>query len=227
MARIIYSALVESIHGSIAGTTFQRNAYGHTVKKKPNIVNPNRTNQLRSKLLLTRTIRAWTKLTDANRTTWNTYASNFPRQAKNNPSAFLSGFNYFSQVNNYRLLAGLSILPSPDFTQYEDGHTISELIVSGGDLFVGLRSSGITGTWKALIFLSRPLSGAVNYNVGKPRFIEAVDYAIDDFNVNIAYVNLYHIQPIVSDRISVRIVLVCTTNGQVANYNDGIITCTV
>ena len=97
MARIIYSGLIESIRGSIAGTTFQANAYGYTIKKKPNIINPNTASQNLRKSYLAKAVRQWRSFIQATRDSWDTFASTYPQYSQHNPSAQLSGYAVFTK----------------------------------------------------------------------------------------------------------------------------------
>lgn len=110
MARILYSALVTSINGSIAGTTFQRNAYGHTVKKKPNIVNPNTLRQSPARANLQYLSQVWQSLTTVQRNAWDAYATANPVASRLNPNAYLSGHAQWLRVNLLRLQTNLGLL---------------------------------------------------------------------------------------------------------------------
>lgn len=104
MARIIYGSIVTNIRGSVGGTTFQKNAYGFTVKNKPNIIKPNTFDQQTSKSIIAFLTTQWTLSSDSFRTQWNTYAAMFPQFSKHNPSAVLSGFAVYLKRNYYALL---------------------------------------------------------------------------------------------------------------------------
>src|SRR5690606_31037464 len=104
MARIKYTALVESIRGSIQGTTFQRNAYGYTVKGKPNMVNPNTNLQSASKRNMSGIAQAWSSLSDSDRNAWDTWAATNPVPSRLNPDANLTGFAQFTRWHNIRWL---------------------------------------------------------------------------------------------------------------------------
>ena len=75
MARIIYSALVTQIKGSVGGTTFQSNAYGFTIKNKASVVKPRTMLQERSKKFFASATGAWRKLSQTNRDTWVSWAA--------------------------------------------------------------------------------------------------------------------------------------------------------
>ena len=74
MARIIYSALVTAIRGSVGGTTFQQNQYGSTIKNKPKMIRPRSNQQEKRKIYMTAATQAWGNLTVNRRNAYNTYA---------------------------------------------------------------------------------------------------------------------------------------------------------
>lgn len=101
MARIKYSALVTEIAGSMGGTTFQRNAYGFTIKNKPNMVKPNRARQIVRKVDFQANVKRWRELTQSNRDAWIAYATTYPVPSRLNPDSYLNGFNAFVRYHNY------------------------------------------------------------------------------------------------------------------------------
>jgi hypothetical protein len=109
MARIIYGAIGTEIRGSIGGTTFQKNAYGFTIKNKPNMVKPNTMQQNSMKKYMGMITSAWANLATNNKDQFNSYASSFPQYAKHNSAAQLSGFAVFTRWNVQRLISGQEI----------------------------------------------------------------------------------------------------------------------
>lgn len=99
MARIQYTALVNRIAGSIAGTTFQRNAYGHTIKTKPNTVNKNTQAQAEKKALILSISKNWATLSNNDRRSWAKQAESFPIKSRLNPDSTLNGYNYYMKYN--------------------------------------------------------------------------------------------------------------------------------
>jgi hypothetical protein len=221
MARVIYSALIEKIQGSIGGTTFQQNAYGFTIKKKPNVVNKRRADQYTTRTLVARVSRAWQNLTDANRTAWDSYAAAFPRQSKNNPASVLSGFNYFQAVTNYRFAAGLAVLASPSLTQFDDDIDQFEVILSGGVLYISMPAGAQTGAWYGLIYLSQEVPVTVNFVKPRHRFIIASNDFASDVSVSTPYLAKFGALPSLGNFVAAKLVTICTTNGQINTYEFG------
>lgn len=120
MARVIYGAIVTSIHGKVGGTVFQKNAYGHTVKNTPTMVRPNTALQQVSKGNIAVVSQIWRSLSSADKQTWISFAALFPQYSRHNPSSALSGYAVFMMRNlvaqldsTYRInTTAQSILPS-------------------------------------------------------------------------------------------------------------------
>ena len=216
MARIKYSALVDNIRGSIAGTTFQNNRYGYTVKTKPQLVNRNTSSQVIQKRELSVIARAWRNLTEGNRTNWDVYAETNPRPTKLNPDAYLSGYNYFLLVNRYRTLMNEAILTEPSFTLQESGPIDYILYNDAGVLSWETNPTDMTGTWRAILFLTNVIPFGREYVNATPRYIDAVLYTSGALtNITALYTSKLGTVPPVGQFVGMRIVLVCMTTGQV------------
>ena len=114
MARIIYNAVVSSINGSVSGTTFQKNAYGFTMRKKPQPVNPKSVLQSNRRTVFADITKTWNLLTDAQRANWNAVLTNYPTYARYAPSVIINGRMLFIKYNAIRMSAGYDMLI--DFT---------------------------------------------------------------------------------------------------------------
>lgn len=216
MARIKYTGLVSSINGTIAGTTFQRNAYGFTVKGKPNMVKPWTDFQQQQKNLMSAVTKAWRNLTDAQRLDWQTFAEANPRQTRLNPDAFLSGYNLFLMYHRYRTLTNLGFLTSPSLVL--GACDPPEYIVNyqAGVLTWETNPSGIVGTWTALLFLTNVIPLGREFVNVTPRFMDFNDYDIGRTK-NIA--NQFQLKlgqlPPVNEFVGIRMVVFNQANAQV------------
>lgn len=216
MARIIYSALVDSIRGSINGTTFQRNAYGYSVKAKPNMVNPNTIRQNLRKRTFSNAVQEWRKLSQANRDAWDAYANAFPIPARKNPNAFLNGLNAFQRWHGVQYQSNSTVLANPSGAQGTAVINQIDLIISGGNLFVELDITTTNGPWSAFLYLSRPLSSTQAFVKSWTRYIVAMTPAQwISLNINAAYVAVFGAAPVLGQLIGVQVVMLNTTNGQI------------
>lgn len=216
MARIIYSALVESIQGSIKGTTFQRNAYGYTVKGKPNMVNPNTPRQNARKQTFSSASQAWRSLTSGERAEWDAYANAFPIPSKKNPSAYLSGLAAFTRWHGVDFQLTDTVLGSPSGAQGTAFVDQYDIIRSGANLFASIPTVTTEGPWNMFLYMTRPLSPSQSFLKSWARFIYAEPKPTwDDPNVASRYISVFGALPAVGALVGVQMVFVNSTNGQV------------
>lgn len=221
MARIIYSALVDRIDGSIKGTTFQRNAYGFTIKGKPNMVNPNTISQGRRKIALTDMVNAWKTLTDPQRAAWDSYAGTYPVATRLNPNAYLGGYNYFLRWHGVRRqYDSVTILTNPSGPQgaITDQIPFVERI---GAIFRFNTDIVFTSTnWRVIFYASGPVTPTQVFSKSILRFLGDQTAVSPTTSRDFAtiYTNLFGRLLNVGELLFVRIVLQKSDNGQVIFY---------
>jgi len=216
MARIIYGALVTSIRGSIQGTTFQRNAYGYTVKGKPNMVRPNSFDQNDAKARFSASNQAWRTLTDTDRSAWNTYANTYPIPSRLNPDAYLSGLAAFVRYHGVKSQYDPTILADPAGAQGVAVINSLDLYISMGGLFIDVDATLTEGPWVALVYISRPLKPTQSFRRSVIRFLTAAAGAIlPTIPLTIQYNAKFGSLPATGDYVGVQVVLINDSNGQV------------
>lgn len=194
MARIIYSALVTSINGSIGGTTFQRNAYGHTVKKKPNIVNPNTIRQAPPRRALQTLAGIWATMTIAQRNAWDAYATANPVPSRLNPASNLTGHAQWIRINLLRLQAGFSVLITiVSSAQSVLDFTGPVLTNTAGVLTYGDDATDTLDVMQVNAYASAPVKSSIRYDKSRTRFMGTFDLTGAGIFANItnAYVNTF------------------------------------
>lgn len=223
MARIVFSGLVTSIRGSVGGTTFQRNAYGYTVKNKANMVLPNSTEQNLRKLIFSRAVKAWGQLTVSNRNDWNTWAAANPQYAHNNPSSVLSGYAVFvKQYINLIIYSGLNTAPvaSPFLFISELDIVSIQLQNTGTQLLFNTTWFINDESWWVNVYLTRPFKASQNFVGTAPKFITTTISLNDSIDITTAYINVFGSIPAVGDIIQARYQLFVGNNGQVPAAAD-------
>ncbi len=208
MARIIYSAIVENIRGSIAGTTFQGNKHGYTVKKKPNIVNPRTNSQALRKAGLSAATRAWRDLSTADRNSYNSYASTYPQYAKHNPSSQLSGYEVFVKWQALRFVLSGNIADTPSFTQPAADSITYALKRDGAAFEITVSGSDGSGDWILAFFMSRPFTVSQNFIGSRTRYISNEDNTNGDKTVTSQYTSVFGSVPSVGDRVALDVTLI-------------------
>jgi hypothetical protein len=214
MARIKYSGLVDNIRGSIGGTTFQANAYGYTVKRKPNMIKPNSPDQNRSKVLFAKAVKAWKDLTSTNRSNWETYASTYPQYAKYNPDSELSGFAVFTKQHVFKFLCGQIVKSDPVMSQIEsDTITVTMTLIAGVLRYI-IASLNDSEEWTVIIFISHPLGAAQNFVGSRTRYIANCDNVDGSHVITSQYIALYGSLPAVGNRVAIDLLAFNGQNGQ-------------
>lgn len=224
MARIIYTALVESIRGSIAGTTFQRNAYGYTIKAKPNMVRPNRQSQQQAKISVLTVSTYWRSMSSTDRAAWATWAELFPLPSRLNPSSNLSGFDYFLKYHLLRRQTGnIEFVEDPGVTAYTF-ELDNDVIESNGSTILNylLEFESDSDDWALVLQLTPTIPPSRNVARFTPRFIQGsfVDPGTPpalafDIDITTNYLALYPTLLQAGDQVGVRIILLGKTNGQI------------
>lgn len=201
MARVTYGALVTQLRGSIGGTVFQGNAYGHTAKNTPNMTKPNTSAQNVIKRAVVRCTQRWASLSAAFRSNWVAYAAAYPQYAKFNPISQLSGYAVFVKRNMIAEITGVLSLDNPSLIATVNSTMAPTLVLVGGDLVLSFNAvptpSGISG----FIFASPPTPSNKPIRNNQLRFLLAVTYATADISLLASYVNLYGRLPIAGEKV--------------------------
>lgn len=198
MARVIYSALVTEIKGSVGGTTFQRNAYGFTIKNKPAMINPKSDRQNRSKKYLSITTQYWRQLTDSSRASWAAFANTYPQYSKHNSNSQLSGFAVFVKWHTAKFLsvdAVNALIEFPSFVVPASASATFTLRSNAERLFADFEIATGGNTWSHLISISRPVDASQRFVGSSLRYLYTVLYMSDNVDITNLYVAMYGLVP--------------------------------
>jgi hypothetical protein len=226
MARIIYSALIDSIRGSIGGTTFQKNKYGYTVKHKPNMTKPWTADQLIMQQYFRRAVTSWREMTDAQRQNWVTWASTNPQYAKHNASATLSGFACFVKFHAYQFLTEQAQVADPLITIPAIDYATFKIILAGGALTLDADWDTGAEAWNVAYFMSRPFGPAQNFIGTRTRYVGYGTSADQTLVLTSVYPAKYGSLPVLGDRIAMDYVMFMEAGGAVLGRSQAIITVT-
>lgn len=113
MAKVQYAAPFTGITGSIGGWTFQLNKSGPIARLRSGTLKNSTTKQTAAHQDLINKLQRWQGLSQANKNLWNTFADTYTRTDRYGTVTTLTGLNWFTSINYYRLLLGLSVLNSP------------------------------------------------------------------------------------------------------------------
>jgi len=216
MARIKYSALVTEIAGSIGGTTFQRNAYGFTVKNKPNMINPGRSAQKFRQNLFNNNIQKWKSLSQLNRDRWIAYAGTYPVASKKNPDSNLNGYNYFEKYHNFLTLASNNgLLENPNGMRGDV--TSADIIINrdGATLFANVSDTVTSVNWWVIVEITNVVPASQIYVQQTPFYVGRYNRNIDtDIDITTPYFNKFGRLPETGDRVGVKIIYLNRSAGQ-------------
>jgi hypothetical protein len=226
MARIVYSALIDNIRGSIGGTTFQRNAYGYTVKHKPNMVKPWTADQKFMQICFTRAVKAWKEAADATRANWETWATTNPQYAKHNPSSVLSGFACFTKWHMFEFMGNGSVDTAPQLTIPAAPPITIKIILAAGVLTLDITVTGGQEDWDIYFFLSQPFGTAQNFIGTKTRYIAKLTDLTGATVITASYPTKWGSLPVLGDRIAVDYVRSMESGGEVRSRIQEIVTVT-
>lgn len=118
MARILYTGSVAELRGSIAGSTYQRNASGTIAKSKNNQRFSSSVDQSLAQQRFAQIATLWNGISGAFKAEWQSNASVFDRTDFYGRVKKLNGFQWFQLVNNNLLQVGASTQDEP-YTDFD------------------------------------------------------------------------------------------------------------
>jgi hypothetical protein len=218
MATVKYGALVTEIRGSIGGTTFQKNAYGQTIKNKAILVRPNSERQENVKNIFSAAVKAWRAFSDAARGNWNTFATNFPQFTKKDDTVTLTGFNAFVKWQSALYLgAGFGSLPQgtpvTSLPALDTANPTLEYVGASLELIQNFVTAD--GTWLVNWFISSPRLDSQLFFGSQRRFIVSGLTSIVAFDITNTYFEIFGVLPQVGEPVNVSMVLYTLGGGVV------------
>ncbi len=104
MARVQFSPLITSISGTVNNSTFQRNAFGNTLRGKPLPISKYSPARQRIKSAISYLTKHWVSMPQYKRDLFNSFTKTYNIKTRRNKNFTMSGFNYFIQSNLPRYL---------------------------------------------------------------------------------------------------------------------------
>jgi hypothetical protein len=191
MARVQFSAALNSIRGSVGGSTFQKNKAGYTFKNKQTSLRSASVSQYTARNFVAELLYLWQSLTDVQRNAWSIYVNYFPTYCKNSKNVLLTGYQLFIKYNLIRLHAGFNPLIN---ISYETPYNYTPFVGFSADvdsLFIEFNDDVEPDFWSALVKLSPPKrpNSPVNSKIYKVVKLSGLSGAIQDITAN--YVNVF------------------------------------
>jgi hypothetical protein len=189
MARIKYGSLVTDIAGSIGGSTFQRSAYGNTLRSKPNPIRSVSSAQLNIRAFMKQAHQAWAAMSSNERQQWHQFTMFSNPSIKHDRNVHMSGHNLYIKYQVSRLTAGLAIQNTLQYIsipgwKYPDGFGI----VAADALVIAVYGPAMSfNDVFAILKVSSPRPGSQSYN---PHGLRYLSYVIEA-SINLTIYNSY------------------------------------
>lgn len=188
MARIKYGSIATEIRGSIGGQTFQGNAYGFTIKNKPNMARLQSQSQNEVHRMVTFITQYWEQITQAQRDAWNAWAISHPVTSKHNPLANLSGYAYFLKYNMIRCQDTVSPLDEPTAGILNLPALAPTLDRDGSYLWFENHPAPAEMNYAFNVYLSPPQRKTQSFNNSKTRYCYHGSLANNQWDVAANYI---------------------------------------
>jgi hypothetical protein len=179
MARIKLGGLAQDVRGSLNGTTFSRNKGGAYVRTRVSPVQPRTFYQLRQRSIFATNAKAWSQLTDSQRTAWTAFAAANPLTNVFGDSIIVSGLAAYQQLNAVLLTIGQPVISDPpaDKTVIPIAAAVGMLSSSTGPLItnleIGTDAQATSATTDYYVFATSVLQPGINPSKSAYRFIGA------------------------------------------------------
>lgn len=173
MAKFTPGAIISEIRGTIASTTFSKNAAGAIIRNRVVPINRNSTAQSNQRQVFSNISSAWRGLTEAQRNSWIAAAPDFPYQDSLGQTKFLSGAQLYEKLNlNLAVIGEASISDAPPQTSFP-AMTLGTITATAASLSAVFTPSPVPAGMTAVFYATRPLSAGKSFvNKSDFKFIQ-------------------------------------------------------
>lgn len=165
MAKLKLGGLAQDARGSIAGTTFSKNASGAYARAKVSPVQPRTSFQQAVRSSFGNLSKLWsTTLTDAQRTAWNSFAATHPVLDIFGDSMQLSGINTFVRLNQTIFQAGgVTIYDPPANLLVASLTTLVPTVTAPNLVSIAFTATPLAANERVYIYGSGPIPGGKKF----------------------------------------------------------------
>lgn len=182
MALVQLGPAVLDIRGSIGGTVFSKNRFGHYMRSRTTPVNPQSDRQNTIRNIIQSVANTWsTVLTQAQRDAWEVYAAAISFVNKLGETVNLTGFNHYVRSNSAVLLVGDSaVAAGPTALSLPASDPTFAAAASEGTQLLSITFDD-TLPWAneddahMLIYMSAPKNTGVQFIGGPYRYAGTID----------------------------------------------------
>lgn len=163
MAKFTPGAIISEIRGTIASTTFSKNASGAIIRNRVTPINRNTTAQSNQRQIFANISSSWRGLTQAQRDSWIEATPDFPYQDSLGQTKFLTGAQLFQKLNlNIIQLGGTMIEEAPAQTSFPD-FAVGTVAGTTTTLTAAFTPDPIPAGFSAFFYATRPLSAGKQF----------------------------------------------------------------
>lgn len=203
MARVTYGSIVTELKGSLGGTTFQKNKFGHTAKNKGIPKKQASAIQYVRRNAMLYIVQSWNNLTDNQRNLWNTYAITYPQPINSNVTVMLSGYALFIKYNAILLSVSIPLCTTPEIVPvtFPLLNPSLKYEVSTGKLFFNEGSTPFNIRIAIMFYLSAPIKQGQGFNKNKIRYVFKTLQGEGQIDIEYHYQNIFGLIPPVGSTI--------------------------
>lgn len=178
MAKFTPGAIISEIRGTIASTTFSKNAAGAIIRNRVKPINRNSNAQNVQRQLFATISSAWRGLTQPQRNSWIAAAPDFPYQDSLGQTKQLTGAQLHQKLNLNLLLIGQSMIASaPAQTSFPE-LSVDSVTATSSAFTVGFDPDPVPVGFALVVYATRPVSAGIDFvSTSDFRLIEVLDPA--------------------------------------------------
>ena len=170
MAKVKYSALLESMRNKLNGSVASRNRYGNYWRNKTSPINRQTEWQTAVRAQFANNSSAWRGLTPAQRESWNAASANFPFTDVFGDQLQLSGNSLYLKLNqNLQNMGESTISEPPQPAAVPDAGTVTVLATGGTVTVQASGTPGANGTF--MIYVAANVSPGKQYVKNLYKFV--------------------------------------------------------
>lgn len=163
MAKFTPGAIISEIRGTIASTTFSKNAAGAIIRNRVKPINRNSNAQNVQRQLFATISSAWRGLTQTQRNSWIAAAPDFPYQDSLGQTKQLTGAQLHQKLNLNLLLIGENMIPTaPPQTSFPE-FTVGTVTASSSAFTVAFTPDPVPAGFALCVYATRPVSAGIDF----------------------------------------------------------------
>lgn len=163
MAKFTPGAIISEIRGTIASTTFSKNAAGAIIRNRVVPINRNTTAQSNQRQVFANVSSSWRGLSEAQRNSWIAAAPDFPYQDSLGQTKYLSGAQLHEKLNlNLEVIGQPAISTAPSQTSFP-AFELGAITATASAFTAAFTPTPVPAGYTAVFYATRPLSAGKSF----------------------------------------------------------------